>query len=77
MKSTARRSTVYFQPQLHKALRLKSATTQRSISDIVNDAVRQALHEDQEDLMAFEERLDEPIITYEELLKILKANDRI
>jgi plasmid stability protein len=77
MKSTARRSTVYFQPQLHKALRLKSATTQRSISDIVNDAVRQALHEDQEDLMAFEERLDEPILTYEELLKILKANDRI
>ena len=68
MKSTARRSTVYFQPQLHKALRLKSATTQRSISDIVNDAVRQALREDQEDLMAFEERSDEPIITYEELL---------
>ncbi len=77
MKNIARRSTVYFQPQIHKALRLKSATTQRSISDIVNDAVRQALHEDQEDLMAFEERLDEPILTYEELLKILKANDRI
>ena len=77
MKNIARRSTVYFQPHIHKALRLKSATTQRSISDIVNDAVRQALHEDQEDLMAFEERLDEPILTYEELLKILKANDRI
>ena len=77
MKNIARRSTVYFQPQIHKALRLKSATTQRSISDIVNDAVRQALREDQEDLMAFEERSDEPIITYEELLKILKANDRI
>jgi hypothetical protein len=77
MKNIARRSTVYFQPQIHKALRLKSATTQRSISDIVNDAVRQALREDQEDLMAFEERSDEPIITYEELQKILKANDRI
>jgi len=77
MKNIARRSTVYFQPQIHKALRLKSATTQRSISDIVNDAVRQALREDQEDLMAFEERSDEPIITYEELQKILKVNDRI
>ena len=77
MKNIARRSTVYFQPQIHKALRLKSATTQRSISDIVNDAVRQALREDQEDLMAFEERSDEPIITYDELLKTLKANDRI
>ena len=76
MKNIARRSTVYFQPQIHKALRLKSATTQRSISDIVNDAVRQALREDQEDLMAFEERSDEPIITYDELLKTLKANDR-
>ena len=77
MKNIARRSTVYFQPHLHNALRLKSATTQRSISDIVNDAVRQALREDQEDLMAFEERSDEPIITYEELQKILKVNDRI
>ena len=76
MKNIARRSTVYFQPQIHKALRLKSATTQRSISDIVNDAVRQALREDQEDLMAFEERSHEPIITNEELQKILKSNDR-
>jgi len=77
MKNTARRSTVYFQPHLHKALRLKATVTQRSISDIVNDAVRQALREDQEDLMAFEERSDEPTITYEEFKKILKANDRI
>lgn len=76
MKKTARRSTVYFQPELHRALRLKAAASQRSISEIVNEAVRQTLREDQEDLLAFEERSHEPIMTYGELPKILEANDR-
>jgi len=56
MSETSKRSTIYFDPQLHAALRLKSAHTHRSLSDIVNDAVRSALVEDQEDLAAFEER---------------------
>jgi len=72
-----KRSTVYFEPDLHKALRLKAASTERSISDLVNDAVRQALREDQEDLAAFEERTTEPTITYEALLKSLKADGKI
>jgi len=72
-----KRSTVYFEPDLHKALRLKAASTERSISDLVNDAVRQALREDQEDLAAFEERATEPTITYEALLKSLKAHGKI
>lgn len=48
----AKRSTIYFDPQLHKALRLKAAHTERSVSDLVNDAGRRALREDQEDLAA-------------------------
>ena len=60
-----KRSTIYFEPELHKALRMKAANTERSISDLVNDSVRQALREDQEDLAAFEERAAEPTITYE------------
>jgi len=72
-----KRSTVYFEPDLHKALRLKAASTERSISDLVNDAVRRALREDQEDLAAFEERATEPTITYEALLKSLKAHGKI
>jgi plasmid stability protein len=72
-----KRSTIYFEPELHKALRIKAANTERSISDLVNDSVRQALREDQEDLAAFEERAAEPTITYEALLEDLKAHGKI
>jgi len=72
-----KRSTVYFEPEVHRALRLKAAATDRSISDLVNEAVRRALSEDQEDLAAFGERAGEPTITYQVLLDDLKANGRI
>ncbi|MCK7543599.1 hypothetical protein MLC59_05395 [Marinobacter bryozoorum] len=77
MSEPSKRSTVYFDPQLHAALRLKAAHTNRSVSDIVNDAVRAALAEDQEDLAAFEERVAEPTMTYEALLDDLKAHGKI
>ncbi len=72
-----KRSTIYFEPELHKALRVKAANTERSISNLVNDAIRQALREDQEDLAAFEERAAEPTITYEALLEDLKVHGKI
>ena len=77
MADSATRSTIYFEPDLHRALRIKSAHTRRSISDLVNDAVRQALREDREDLAAFDERVHEPLITYEQLLKDLKRHGKI
>ncbi|MDQ1239116.1 MAG: hypothetical protein QG577_1301 [Thermodesulfobacteriota bacterium] len=77
MGHTLKRSTIYFQPEIHKALRLKAVSTLRSMSEIVNDAVRQALKEDQEDLAAFDERSSEPVMSYEELLNNLKANGRL
>ena len=70
-------STVYFDPELYKALRLKAASTHSSLSELVNAAVRQALQEDVEDLAAFEERAAEPTMTYEELLNDLKANGKL
>ncbi|HUT22887.1 MAG TPA: CopG family transcriptional regulator, partial [Sumerlaeia bacterium] len=54
MSETAKRSTIYFKAGLHRALRIKAADTQRSMSDLVNDAVQMALREDEEDLSAFE-----------------------
>ena len=72
-----KRATVYFDPDIHKALRLRAANTERSISDIVNEAVRQALSEDQEDLAAYDERIAEPTITYQALLDDLKAHGKI
>jgi hypothetical protein len=71
------RATIYLEPALHRALRLKAAHTQRTMSDLVNDAVRQALREDQEDLAAFEQRIAEPEISYEALLKDLKAHGKL
>ena len=77
MSESAKRSTVYFDPELHRALRVKAAHTHRTLSDLVNEAVRMTLREDQEDLAAFDERADERTITYEELLKDLKAHGKI
>jgi len=74
MSSDAIRSTLYLDPALHRALRLKAATAHRSMSEIVNDAIRAALREDQEDLAAFAERAEEKTLSYEDFLAHLKAD---
>ncbi|NLZ18212.1 MAG: CopG family transcriptional regulator [Desulfobulbaceae bacterium] len=77
MSKKTKRSTIYFEPQLHAALRLKAVHSQRSLSELVNEAVKNALAEDQEDLAAFEDRAHEPVLSYEELLNDLKAHGHI
>ncbi|MCB2173881.1 ribbon-helix-helix domain-containing protein [bacterium] len=77
MASNAKRSTIYFDPDLHKALKLKAVETSRSITELVNEAVREALAEDAEDLAAFDQRLNEPLVSYEQLIKKLKKNGSI
>lgn len=77
MATAAKRATVYFDHLLHKALKLKSIETSKSISELVNEAVRAALAEDAEDIAAFEERADEPLISFSEMLKRLKKDGRI
>ena len=77
MKSAATRATVYLDPELHKALRLKAVETSQSLSKLVNDAIRESLAEDAEDIAAFEERVKEPLISYETMIKRLKKNGKI
>lgn len=77
MTNATKRSTIYFDPPLHRALRLKAAETDRSLSDLVNDAVRRSLSEDAEDLAAFEERAKEPSIAFEDAVKALKRSGKI
>ena len=77
MTTQTKRATIYFDPDLHKALRLKAVETSRSVSDLVNEAVKEALSDDAEDLLAFEERADEKLISYEEMVKRLKKDGRI
>ncbi|MCK4842028.1 MAG: CopG family transcriptional regulator, partial [Methylococcales bacterium] len=62
---------------IHQALRIKAATTHKSVSEVVNEAVRLALREDQEDLSAFSERAKEATLSYEELLDDLKEHGKI
>jgi len=77
MKTKTKRATIYLDPDLHKALRIKSAETDHSISEIVNDAIKYSLAEDSIDLAAFEDRRDEPLIAFEDVLKELKKNGKI
>lgn len=77
MTEPSKRSTVYFEPEVHQALRLKAAHTHRSVSDLVNEAVRSILLEDQQDLAAYADRVSEPEMTYEAMLNDLKAHGKI
>ena len=75
--SSAKRATVYFDPDIHRALRLKEAASDKSISDMVNVAVKLALAEDVEDLAAFDDRKREPSLDFEQFVKALKRRGKI
>ena len=75
--SSAKRATVYFDPDVHRALRLKAAASDRSVSDMVNDAVKLTLAEDAEDLEAFQRRRREPNLDFEEFVRALKRRGKL
>jgi len=75
--SSARRATVYLDPELHRALRVKAAETDQSISDLVNEAVRYTLAEDAEDLAAYRTRAKEPDLDFESVLKDLRRRGKL
>lgn len=75
--SALKRSTIYFDPDLHRALRLKAAATDRSMSDVVNEAVRQTLSEDASDLEMFEKRRGEPNLDFEDVVARLRRSGNI
>jgi len=77
MKTSPKRATIYFDPDLHRALRLKAAETDQSISELVNRAVKLTLAEDAEDLAAFEARTHEPNLPFEAVLKDLRQRGKI
>ena len=72
-----KRATVYFEEDLHKALKMKSAEISIPVSNLVNDAVRTALLEDAEDLEAFRERENEPVIDFETFVASLKEDGKL
>ena len=77
MATGKKRVTIYMDPELNRAVRIKAAENSISISEIVNNAVKLALAEDAENLAAFQERVKEPPVSFEDVLKELKRNGRI
>ncbi len=77
MTQLSKRSTVYFDPSIHHALKLKAVTTHLSVSELIDEALKLFMREDQEDLKTFSERANEPEMSYEELLNDLKEHGKI
>ena len=77
MSNLSKRSTVYFEPGVHQALRLKAASSNLSISELIDEAVRLSMNEDQEDLAFFAQRENDKEISYEDLLNDLKKHGKI
>ena len=73
----AKRATIYLEEDLHRALRIKAAETEASISALVNEAVRQSLAEDLEDLAAFADRVSEPSVSFESVVRDLRRDGKI
>ena len=72
-----KRATIYFDPDIHRALKIKSASLNKSISELVDNAIRYELAEDEEDIRAFKERESESTVSFESVLKDLKDNGKI
>jgi post-segregation antitoxin (ccd killing protein) len=77
MKTSVKRATIYLDEDLHKALRMKTVVTSKTISELVNEAVRYSLAEDDTDLSAYRERINEPAVSYEQFVRELKKRGRI
>ena len=75
--SEPKRATVYFEPDVHKALRLRAAASDKTISEMVNDAVRQALAEDADDLAAASSRRNEPTVDFASFVRDMKRRGRL
>ncbi len=77
MSTLSKRCTVYFDPEIHRALKMKAASTDLSLSELIDEAARLLMLEDQEDLESIADRVSEPVVSYETLLKDLKKHGKI
>jgi predicted transcriptional regulator len=77
MAVLTKRATIYFDPLIHKTLKMKSAEVSKSVSELINELLKKELLEDENDLSVFSDRVSEPTITYETMLKKLKSDGKI
>lgn len=72
-----KRATVYFDATIHQALRIRAAASNRSISEMVNDAVRLSLAEDADDFNDAELRQSEQSLSFESFVRELRSSGRL
>ena len=77
MGNLSKRATIYFDPDIHQALKVRAAIADTSLSELIDEAARLLMAEDEEDLLAITDRVNEPSISYEALLKDLKKHGKI
>lgn len=77
MKTETKRTTIYLDSDLHRALRVKAAETERTVSELIESAVQLSLAEDAIDIAAYEKRKDESRLTFEQVVKKLRKNGKI
>jgi len=77
MSNLSKRSTVYFEPTIHQALKMRAASSNVSVSELIDEAVRLLMREDQEDLSSVSDRAAEPEMSYEDFLNELKKDGKI
>ena len=79
MESTLKpkRSTVYLDPELHRALKIQAAETESNVSELINHAIKQALIEDRDDLASFRDRAKDELVTFEEVLTDLNLDGTV
>ena len=77
MAVLTKRATIYFEPLIHKTLKMKSVEVSKSLSELINDIIKRELLEDKLDLDTFANRVSEPTVTYELMLKKLKSDGKI
>ena len=74
MIKEGKRTTIYLEPDLHKALKLKAIETSSSMSELINTAVKESIIEDVDDNEAFAERVSEELVSYDAMIRKLKTN---
>ena len=77
MSTLSKKATIYLDPDIHRALKIQAAATSTSISELIDNAIRHELALDEEDLRTFDDRASEPTVSFEKVLKDLKANGKV
>jgi hypothetical protein len=67
----------YLEMDIHRALKLQAAETDSNVSVLINNALRDALREDREDLAEFDARAEESTISFEKIVKTLKLDGQL